>query len=240
MKSVIYKHIPSCDQALVREAAACGVADLHEALGPITGRMSLMAPSMRALNPGIAIAGQAVTAYNYSGDNLMMHCALRLAQKGQVLVTSNGGIPHGAQWGEMATLNARRKGLAGIIVDGNIRDSDAIRELTFPIWSTWISPAHSEKRGPGAVNIPIVCAGALVEPGDIVVADGDGVLVVPIARLADAVAGAQKYGERETSWRERLTSDTDLFDLANIQKALDAANVEEKDISWVEEQKSGR
>ena len=149
MNSVVYTRIPACDQALVKQAASCGVADLHEALGAIDGRMALMSPQMRGINRGVRIAGQAITAYNFAGDNLLMHRALRLATAGQVVVTSNGGISQGAQWGEMATLNARRKGLAGVIVDGNIRDADAIAAMGFPIWSTWISPSHSEKRGPG-------------------------------------------------------------------------------------------
>ena len=238
MNSVVYTRIPSCDQELVKQAALCGVADLHEALGAIDGRMALMSPQMRAINRGVRIAGQAITAYNFAGDNLLMHRALRLATAGQVVVTSNGGISQGAQWGEMATLNARRKGLAGVIVDGNIRDADAIAAMGFPVWSTWISPSHSEKRGPGSVNIPIVCAGVLVEPGDVIVADGDGVLAIPLRHLARAVEGALKYGARETTWRAKLTVDTDLFDLVGIQAALDAAKVEERDTTWAENQDS--
>jgi len=235
MKSIIYNKIPKCDQNLINRAKKCGVADLHEALGPITGQLSLMSPKMYPINLGNRIAGQAITAYNYSGDNLMMHCALRLATQGQVLVTSNGGTPHGAQWGEMATLNAQRKKLAGVIVDGNIRDSDAIRDLNFPIWSTWISPSHAEKRGPGAVNIPIICDGVLINPGDIIVADGDGVIVVPLGLLSKAVDDAEKYSDREREWRPKLTTSTDLYELAKINLAVEKAGVEEKDISWNEE-----
>ena len=142
MGSIVYTRIPTCDPELVRQAAACGVADMHEALGAIVGRQALMSPRMRPLNPGLRIAGQAVTAFNFDGDNLMMHRALRLATEGQVLVTSNGGVSRGAQWGEMATLNARRKGLAGVIVDGDVRDADAIMAMRFPVWSTAIRPAR--------------------------------------------------------------------------------------------------
>jgi 4-hydroxy-4-methyl-2-oxoglutarate aldolase len=232
MNSIVYTRIPACDPDLVRKAAACGVADLHEALGPIVGRQALMSPQMKALNPGRCIAGQAVTAFNFDGDNLMMHRALRLATEGQVLVTSNGGVSRGAQWGEMATRNARRKGLAGIIVDGDVRDSDAIREMGFPVWSTAVSPSHAEKRGPGAVNIPIVCAGALIEPGDVIVADGDGVIAIPLAHLERAIAGATAYGAREGDWKPKLEAGVDLFELARMQAALDAAKVEERDMTW--------
>ena len=235
MNSVIYKKIPNCDQSLVKRAEKCGVADLHEALGPITGRLSLMSPKMSPIVQGLRVAGQAITAYNFSGDNMMMHCALRLAKEGQMLVTSNGGTFHGAQWGEMATLNAQRKKLAGVIVDGNIRDSDAIRNLNFPIWSTWISPSHAEKKGPGAVNIPIICDGVLIEPGDIIVADGDGVITIPLSLLGKAVENAEKYADREHEWRPKLTSSEDLYELAKIDLAVKKVGVEEKDICWNEE-----
>jgi len=235
MSSIVYTKIPPCDPELVRQAAACGVADMHEALGAIVGRQALMSPRMRPLNPGLRIAGQAVIAFNFDGDNLMMHRALRLASAGQVLVTSNGGASRGAQWGEMATLNARCKGLAGVIVDGDVRDADAIMAMRFPVWSTAISPSHAEKRGPGAVNVPIVCAGALVEPGDVIVADGDGVIAVPLEHLARAVAGALQYGAREKIWRPQIEAGTDLYELARMQAAIDAAKVEERDFSWAED-----
>ena len=109
---VIYTKIPETDPALVAQAAEFGVADLHEALGPVDGRAMLMSPRMRPLDPTLAIAGAAVTVFNYPGDNLLMHHALYLAQKGHVLVMTNGGSAINAQWGELAGLEAQTKGLA--------------------------------------------------------------------------------------------------------------------------------
>lgn len=231
MSSVVYTQIPSCDPALAGEAAAIGVADLHEALGPVAGRAALMEPALRALVPGVRIAGQAVTALNYPGDNLMMHCALRLAARGQVLVTTNGGAAHGAQWGKMATVNAQAKGLAGVIVDGCVRDVDALREMTYPVWASAVSAAHAEKRGPGLVNAPIVCGGVCVSPGDMIVADGDGVLAVPLALLPKALERARAYAVRERAWTEQMRAGANLYDLAGIAAAA-AAGVETRDTTW--------
>lgn len=233
---VIYTRIPASDPALIAAARECGVSDLHEALGPVAGRMVLMSPRMRPLNPGVRIAGPAVTAYNYPGDNLMIHKALHLVEAGQVLVFTNGGGTQGALWGEMAATYARRKGVGGVIVDGSIRDTDALSEMRFPVWSTAVSPSHPEKRAPGAVNVPIVCDGVLVNPGDIVVADGDGVLVIPRQDLRMAVEGAQARMAKEAELRKRLETGVSLFELLNMQPALDATGIEVRDTTWQEDE----
>ncbi|MEX2408146.1 MAG: dimethylmenaquinone methyltransferase, partial [Rhodovibrionaceae bacterium] len=186
IEPVVYKSIPAVDPALVARAAEIGVADLHEGLGVVAGRMALMSPRMRPLNRGLCVAGQAVTAFNYPGDNLMLHMALRLAEKGQILVLTNGGGEQGALWGEMAATYAMKKGVGGIVVHGAIRDVDALSKMGSPVWSTAISPTHPDKKSAGAVNVPIVCDGVLVNPGDVIVADGDGVISVPRDLLATA------------------------------------------------------
>lgn len=229
---IVYGRIPPADPALVAQAFDFTVADLHEALGPVKGRMALMSPDMRPLGPAQKIVGQAVTAYNFAGDNLMIHKALQLATAGQVLVLSNGGIAEGALWGDVAATFARRKNLAGVIAHGAVRDVDALREMGFPVWSTAISPAHSEKRGPGAVNVPMVCDGALVNPGDIIFADGDGVLVIPREYLAQAVEGARSRCEKERELREKLNSGSDLFDLLGLEDSFTIADVEIVDATW--------
>ena len=161
---VIYTKVPRSDPKLVSEAASYGISDLHEALGASGGRMTLMNGCMRPLNPALRISGHAITAFNYPGDNMMMHKALHLAQEGDVLVLTNGGGVQGALWGELAAVYAKTKNLAGVIVEGSIRDTDALAEMKFPVWFTSISAEHSEKRGPGSVNVPMICAGVLVNP----------------------------------------------------------------------------
>lgn len=238
MTGVIYTRIPLPDPELVAEAANYAIADLHEALGPIQGRMSLMGPRMRPLLQGKRISGAAVTSYNFPGDNLMIHVALRVAQKGQILVLTNGGGSQGALWGDVACTFAVEKGIAGVVSDGAVRDIDALRELDFPVWAAAISPEHPEKRGPGSVNVPIVVDGVLVEPGDVIVADGDGVLVIPQAQLRRAVEGARARATKETEIRKRIQAGEQLFDILGMQAAVKAAGIKEIDTTWKDAQGS--
>ncbi len=234
--SIVYRRIPACGPALVREAAAYGVADLHESMAVVAGRMALLSPAMKALNPGIRIAGQAVTAQNYPGDALAVHKAIQLAEAGQVVVCTGGGGTDGAMLGELLATYAGAKGIAGIVIEGSIRDTDRLREMGFPVWSTSVSAAHDEKRGPAAVNIPIVCAGAVVRPGDIIAADGDGVIAIPRRLLAATVAGARARAEQENEVRERLRQGVALFDIMGIQNLIEAAGFEERDCTWLDDE----
>lgn len=231
---VVYGRIPAVDAALVARAAKIGVADLHEGLGPVAGRMALMSPAMRPLCPGTRIAGQAVTAYNYPGDNLMLHMALRLVEAGQVLVLTNGGGDQGAQWGEMAATYARDKDIGGVVVDGAIRDTDALAEMRSPVWSTAISPSHPDKKSAGAVNVPIVCAGVHVRPGDVIVADGDGVLAIPREHLETAVTNAEARAGRERAIRDELAAGKHLFDIMGLQGEFDRLGIPVHDTTWAD------
>lgn len=235
IEPVVYKKIPAVDAALVERAASIGVADLHEGLGIVAGRMGLMSSRMRPLNAGQCIAGQAVTAYAYPGDNLMLHMALRLAEKGQVLVLTNGGGEQGALWGEMAATYAMKKGLGGIVVHGAIRDVDALAKMASPVWSTAISPSHPDKKSAGAVNVPIVCDGVLVRPGDVIVADGDGVICVPREHLSIAVENAEKRAAREQEIRGELAEGKHLFDIMGMQTTIDSLGIEVRDGAWGED-----
>ncbi len=235
---VIYTKVPSSDPALVAQAASYGISDLHEALGAHGGRMTLMNPGMRPLCPRLRISGKAITAYNYPGDNLMMHKALQLAQPGDVLVVTNGGGTQGAMWGELASTYAQTKKLAGVIVDGSIRDTDALAEMNFPVWYTSISVCHPEKQSLGAVNVPIVCAGVLVNPGDIVVADADGVMVIPRRYLRDAVEGAKGRKQKEDGVRQALKGGATLFDVFNGDAMLKASGIAIRETTWLEDEKN--
>ena len=232
VKSVIYNRIPKSDPALIARAAAFGVADLHEALGPVAGRMCLMGPKMRPIAADQKICGPAVTAFNYPGDNLMIHICLHLATEGQVLVFTNGGSPNGALWGDVACGFAVKKKVAGAVVDGAVRDTDAIRDLGFPVWATAISVEHPEKRGPGAVNVPVVVDGVLVEPGDIMVGDADGVLVIPRKLLAHAVEGAEKRAATEVVIRGRIAAGELPLDILGLRAVIEAAGIEQRDATW--------
>jgi 4-hydroxy-4-methyl-2-oxoglutarate aldolase len=232
LKPVIYSKIPQSDPALIARAAQFGIADLHEALGGVAGRMCLMSSDMRPIAEGQRVCGPAVTSWNYPGDNLMIHAALNVASRGDVLVLTNGGTSQGALWGDVACGFAVKKGIAGSVVYGATRDTDAIRELGYPVWATKISVEHPEKRGPGAVNVPIVVDGVLVEPGDIIAADGDGVLVIPRALLAHTVERAEARAASEVVFRERIAAGEKLIDILGMQAVIDAADIEQVDGTW--------
>lgn len=232
MQSVVYKQIPRCSRDLLDQIASFPVADLHESLGAIEGRLRLMSHRMRPIGPSQRAVGQAVTSYNYPGDNLMIHAALNVARRGDMLVLVNGGVPQGALWGDVAATYAMEKGLAGVVADGPVRDTDALREMGFKAWSTIVSPAHPEKRGPGSVNIPVVCDGVRIEPGDIIAADDDGVLVIPVRLAAETIERARRRNDSEHDIRRQIKNGKSLFDILNMQKNLDAANVEVVDGLW--------
>jgi 4-hydroxy-4-methyl-2-oxoglutarate aldolase len=236
LKSVIYNHIPRPDAELLTRAARFGIADLHEGMGIVAGRMCLMSPSMRPIAAGQRVYGPAITAWNYPGDNLAIHAALNVAQAGDVLVFTNGGGHQGALWGDVACGFAVKKNVAGAVVHGACRDTDAIRAMGFPVWSTHISVEHPEKRGPAAVNVPIVVDGVLVEPGDIIAADADGVLVIPRALLAAAVEGAERRASLEVTVRARIAAGELPLDILGIRAVIENAGIAQKDCTWDEDQ----
>jgi len=217
---------------LIARAAEFGVADLHGALGTVAGRMCLMSPNMRPIAPGQRLCGPAITAWNYPGDNLAIHAALHTAQAGDVLVFTNGGGHQGALWGDVACGFAVKKGVAGAIVHGACRDTDAIRELGFPVWSTHISVEQPDKRGPAAVNVPIVADGVLVEPGDIIAADADGAVVIPRALLAQTVAGAEARAANEVKVRARIAAGELPLDILGLRSIIKNAAIEQVTGTW--------
>ena len=228
--SRVYLKVERADAGTCELARTVSVADLHEALGGAAARMAMMASTMRPLLAGLRIAGPAVTAYCSPGDNLMMHRALFLAEKGDVLVVQ---APHGgAQWGDVAAFYAKAKGLAGIVVDGYIRDTNELVEMRSPVWSTLIGPDSPQKSGCGLVNAPIVCAGTRVEPGDLVVADGDGVIVVPKAQAAAVVARARTRMDREEEARREITAGGHPWFMHGCEENYRKLDIEEIDGPW--------
>lgn len=236
MKPVIYTDIPALDPALLERAKGFAMADLHEGLGAVAGRSGLMAPNMRPVYSGTKICGQAVTCYNYPGDNLMLHAAIKLAKPGQIIVATNGGSAQGALWGEMVTVFAKLKGIAGAVVDGAVRDTDPIRELDFPLFSTAISASHPEKRGPGSANVPVMVAGVVVNPGDVLVGDGDGVLVIPPRYLEAAMNAAQARVDKETAFRAKLAEGKTMYELLNLEPVMQGAGIETRTGTWLDDQ----
>ena len=228
--SKVYLKVERVDAKTCELAQTVSVADLHESLGGAPGRMAMMSPAMRPLIGGLRVAGPAVTAYCSPGDNLMMHRALYLAQRGDVLVVQ---APHGgAQWGDVAAFYAKAKGLGGIVVDGYIRDTNELVEMRSPVWSTLIGPNSPQKSGHGLVNAPVVCAGVRVEPGDLVVADGDGVIVVPKTQASDVVARARARMEREEQARREILAGGHPWFMHGCEENYRKLDIDEIDGPW--------
>jgi 4-hydroxy-4-methyl-2-oxoglutarate aldolase len=162
----------------------------------------------------------------------MMHRALYLAEAGDVLVVVCQSETSGAQWGDVAARYALKKGLAGVVVHGCIRDTDALEELRFPVWATAISPIRPEKRAHGAVNVPVACDGVIVNPGDLIVADGDGVICVPRAEANEAIEAARARLVREDALAEAIQGGAHPWEFGKMQQPYDALGVREIDAPY--------
>ncbi|MBI5275175.1 MAG: RraA family protein [Burkholderiales bacterium] len=229
--SKVYLKVNRVAAGIVAQAAEVTVADIHESMGT-QGRAALMSARMRPLKDGQKIAGPAVTAFCWPGDNLMMHRALYLAKPGDVLVVVCQAELSGAQWGDLATRYALKKGLAGVIVQGCARDVDQVRALGMPVWSTHISPIHPDKSGHGFVNAPVVCEGVNVRPGDLVVADGDGVICVPRDDAARVIAAAQAKMRKEDEAAEKVRGGAAVWDLSGAAAIYAGMAIEEVDAAY--------
>ena len=230
--SRVFLKVRRVDAETVALARGITVADIHESMDT-QGRAALLGARMRPLREGQPlIAGPAVTAFCWPGDNLMMHRALYLAEPGDVLVVVCQAELSGAQWGDLATRYALQKGLAGVVVQGCVRDVDQVRALGLPVWSTHIWPMHPDKSGHGTVNAPVVCEGVEVRPGDLIVADGDAVVCVPRNDAARIVAAAQVKMRREEEVAEKVRLGGSVWELSGAAAIYAGMKVQEIDAAF--------
>ncbi|HEX4326034.1 MAG TPA: hypothetical protein VH105_04405 [Burkholderiales bacterium] len=227
----VYLDLPRFGEALLARALKAPVSDLHEVLGAELRRGATMSERMRPLALGIHMAGNALTVRPGPGDNLMMHRALKMAQRGDVLVIAAEGVL-AAQWGYLAALYAEHIGLAGVVVDGSIRDVDVMAERRYPVWATAISPMHPDKQASGSINVPVVCDGVSVNPGDLVVGDGDGVIVVPRAKALEAVEAVEHRVAEEAHAAMRIAAGESLWDIHGVAAAYDKLGLVEQVGCW--------
>jgi 4-hydroxy-4-methyl-2-oxoglutarate aldolase len=177
--------------------AGYGVATVHEA----TGRTGLVGPSLHPLQQGTRVAGSAVTVLSWPGDNLMIHAAIEQCQAGDVLVVTTTSPSLDGSFGELFATQLQRRGVRGLVTTGGVRDAVDLRAMGFAVWSAAVNAQGTVKATPGAVNTSVVVGGVTVNPGDAVIADDDGVMVVPRLEVAAAIAASQARTEREAAAR---------------------------------------
>lgn len=221
MRPVVVRNIPRLERGIIDRLGVLGVATVHEAFG----RVGLMKPYMRPIWAGASIGGPAVTVLAQPGDNWMIHVAVEQCQKGDVLVVGCTTDNSDGMFGELLATALHARGVIGLVIDAGCRDVKPLTEMGFPVWSKAISAKGTVKATLGAVNIPVVCAGVNVEPGDVVVADDDGVVIVP-KKLAVEVAGkAQKRKDDEDGKRQRLAAGEFSLDMYKMREGLQKAGL---------------